>query len=112
MRAILIQMTEPYPIHRIASYTLVDPAIRDWCRRHSLFLLTDYKDYDVRSVDVVSSRGRKCQVWIDPPEHGAVTVHIWPYGPPHERLTTSIEDFAKTLEQAYDLACRLLRIKV
>lgn len=104
-------MSDLYPIHRIASYALVDPAIREWCKRHSLILCTDYKDNDVRSVDVVGPGGRKCQVWIDPPEHGAVTVHIWPYGPPHERLTTSIEDVSKALEQAYELASSLVAVE-
>ena len=102
-------MSNPY-INRIASYALVDAAISDWCKRHSLSLVTDYKDYDVRSVDVVSA-GRICQVWIDPPEHGVVTVHIWPYGSPHKRLTTSIEDIAKALDRAYDLALRFLEMK-
>ena len=104
-------MSDSYPIHRIASYALVDPAICQWCEAHSLILCTDYKDCDVRAVDVVGPGGTKCQVWIDPPEHDAVTVHIWPYAPPHERLTVHIEDIAAALEHAYDLAARFVNGK-
>jgi hypothetical protein len=104
-------MGDLYPIHRIASYSTVEPAIRRWCEAHSLILCTDYKDCDVRSVDVVGPGGAKCQVWIDPPKHDAVTIHIWPYAPPHERLTARTEDIAAALEQAYDLAARLVADK-
>jgi hypothetical protein len=100
-----------YPIHRIASYALVDPAIHQWCEAHSLRLYTTYKDYDVRSVDVIGKGGAKCQVWIDPPEHDAVTIHIWPYAPPHERLSAPVEDIAGALDRAYDLAARLLNAR-
>ena len=102
-RAILRKMAE-YPIQRIASYAVVDPVIQRWCKAHSLMLFTDYKDYDVRSVDVVGPTGAKCQVWVDPPQNDNVTIHIWPYAPPHERMTIRIEDFAEALEKAYILA--------
>lgn len=101
-------MSNPYPIHRIASFGLVDGAIREWCRRHSLVLSTDYKDYDVRSVDVVGPGGKSCQVWIDPPVNGTVTIHVWPYASPHERLTVGIEEISTALEQAYAMAARLV----
>jgi hypothetical protein len=104
-------MRDPYSIHRIAGYAVVDPAIRQWCEVHSLVLCTDFKDYDVRSVDVVGPGGRKCQVWIDPPEDGLVTVHIWPYAPPHKCLTVRVEDISKALEQAYDLAAQFVKAK-
>src|SRR5947209_16462373 len=81
--AILPVMSDDYPIKRIASFALVDPAINEWCSTHSLHLFTDYKDYDVRSVDIVGSNGKKCQVWIDPPENENVTVHVCPYVPQH-----------------------------
>ena len=97
-------MSDLYPIRRIASFALVDPAIKQWCSRHSLQLFTDYKDYDVRSVDVVGSNGKKCQVWIDPPEQENVTVHVWPYAPPHERITVPVPDIFSALERAYRLA--------
>jgi len=101
-------MGDLYPTHRIASFALVDPAIRRWCEAHSLKLCTDYKDYDVRSVDVVGPSGKTCQVWIDPPEQDSVTVHVWPYAPPHERFTVHVESIAATLERAYDLAAQFV----
>ena len=101
-------MSDLYPIHRIASYARVDPAIRQWCKAHSLTLFTEYQDCDVRSVHVVGPSGRECQVWVDPPEHDSVTIHIWPYAPPHERLTVPLEEINAALEQAYVLAVRFV----
>lgn len=93
-----------YSIQRFASYALIDGAIHDWCIAHSLHLLTDYKDYDVRSVDVVATDGRRCQVWVDPPENDLVTVHVWAYAPPHEHITVPVGEVAVALEQAYKQA--------
>ena len=104
-------MSDLYPIQRIASYALVDPAVKEWCEKHSLVLQTDYKDYDVRSVDFAGPDGNKCQVWVDPPQHDTVTIHVWPYAPPHERLTVDVKDVAAALEQAYELAMRFVRAK-
>ena len=101
-------MPGDYPIRRTPSYAPIDGAIHHWCNAHLLHLFTDYKDYDVRSVDVVGSNGRRCQVWVDPPEKGLVTIHIWPYAPPHERITVPIEDVALALEKAYEQALQLV----
>ncbi len=104
-------MSNLYPIQRIPSYSLVDPAIRDWCSAHSLTLYTTYKDYDVRTVDVVDwnkPAGKKCQIWIDPPKEGMVTVNVWPYAPPHEKMTVPVENISAALEDAYVRARELL----
>ena len=101
-------MDDPHPIRGIADYAQVDPAIRQWCKSHSLTLGTNYKDCDVRSVDVVGPSGKKCQVWIDAPENGTVMIHVWPYAAPHERLTVHVEDIGSALERAYDLAAQFI----
>lgn len=71
-------------------------------------LCTDYKDYDVRSVDIVGSNGMRCQIWIDPPEYDSVTIHVWPYAPPHQRFTVAIAHIRTALEDAYNLALNLV----
>jgi hypothetical protein len=50
------------------SYAAIDPVISTWASRHSLTVYTQYKGGEVRSVDVVSSKGRKYQIWIDLPK--------------------------------------------
>ena len=97
-------MSDPYSIPRIASYKLVDESIRAWVAEHHLNLCTDYKDYDVRSVDVVGPEGKQCQIWIDPPKGDSVVVNVWPYGPPHEKWEVPIEDIRATLERAWQRA--------
>jgi len=69
-------MDELYPTPRIVSYALVDPAIREWCNRHSLTLYTSDKGSDVRTVQVVGATGTKCQIWVDPPQDDSVTIHV------------------------------------
>ncbi len=61
------------------SYQSIDAALSSWARGHNLHLSTEYKDEPVRSLDVVSARGRKVQIWVDPPSAGRVTVHVWDY---------------------------------
>jgi hypothetical protein len=101
-------VSDLYPIQRDPRYALVDPAIRRWCEEHRLHLYTTNKDYDVRSVDVVGATGKKCQVWIDPPQSGTVTVNVWPFAPPHECITVPVDDIGPALERAYTLAAQFV----
>jgi hypothetical protein len=89
----------------------IDSVIRDWAKRSHLQLLTEYKDYEVRSVDVVDRFGNRCQVWIDPPEKDSVTVHVWPYSAPHEKCTVSVSELDSCLNSAHQRALELLLSK-
>ena len=88
---------------------LIDPVIRAWAGRHTLHVYTSYKDEEVRSVDVVSSKGLRCQIWIDrPDERGNVKVHVWDYKKRSEKCEATASDLARCLEQAYATAMKWL----
>jgi len=53
------------------SYEWIDQIISAWATDFRLTVYREYKDVEVRSVDVVSSSGAKCQIWIDRLRHGA-----------------------------------------
>jgi hypothetical protein len=85
------------------SYENIDPIIREWANKHKLTVYSSYQDYEVRSLDVVDEKGRKYQIWIDPPdENGSVDVHAWDYKKRRKDYTTSTYDLGICLEQAYN----------
>jgi len=61
------------------NYRKIDPIIAAWVSQHSLYLCTKYQDAEVRSVEVVSPSGKRCQIWIDRPGNGTVMVHAWDF---------------------------------
>ena len=64
-------------------YAELDPAITAWADHHQLQVATQYKDYEVRSVDIPRRtlslwRRPPFQIWIDEPDSdGFVAVHAW-----------------------------------
>jgi len=82
------------------SYTTIDPVISAWAARHNLTVYTQYQDAEVRSVDVISSKGRKYQIWIDPPKGTTVSVHAWDYKRQRRDWNRSSDQLAQTLEEA------------
>jgi len=91
------------------SYESIDPAVTAWAAKYGLHLYTTYRDEEVRSVDLVGSDGRKCQVWIDAPDQsGHVQVHVWDYKKRRENYKTTTADLPRALEQAYATARKWL----
>lgn len=91
------------------SYESIDPVIAAWATEHALHLYTTYRDEEVRSVDLVGSNGRKCQLWIDAPDQsGNVQVHVWDYKKRRENYTAMTGDLRRSLEQAYVTATKWL----
>jgi hypothetical protein len=82
------------------SYESIDDAIKSWASKHSLSLYTEYKDSEVRSVDVVDHSGKKFQIWIDKPTDGIVGVHAWDYKKRRKDWEPAVADLEETLEQA------------
>jgi hypothetical protein len=82
------------------SYSVIDPTIQTWAQRHGLSLFTQYKDSEVRSVDVVEKSGRKFQIWIDRPKGDRVSVHAWDYKKRRQDWDASIADLDNFLEEA------------
>ena len=62
------------------SYSSIDPIINNWVDANGLHLYKEYKDIEVRSVDVVNADGQRCQIWIDKPnDAGLIGVHVWDF---------------------------------
>ncbi len=63
------------------SYAEIDSTIAAWAEKHKLTLYTHYQgyegksDYDFRNVYLSSKHGECCQIWIDKPESGWVSLH-------------------------------------
>ena len=65
----------------VMSFEWIDEIITAWATDFRLTVYREYKDIEVRSTDVVTSSGAKCQIWIDPPDaDDKVGVHVWNYG--------------------------------
>jgi hypothetical protein len=91
------------------SYESIDPIITAWAAKHTLHLYTTYRDEEVRSVDMVGSNGRKCQLWIDAPDKsGNVQVHVWDYKKRREDCKANVNDLSQCLERAYGTAMKWL----
>jgi hypothetical protein len=62
------------------NYAAIDPILNRWAQKQGLTILTAYRDEEVRSIELVDKKGRRYQVWIDPPDAtGTTTVHAWDY---------------------------------
>ena len=68
------------------SYQLIDHIIFAWAHDHSLHLSANYKDEEVRLIDIVSSKGERFQIWFDPPAENRVAIHAWNYKKKKERI--------------------------
>ncbi len=80
-----------------ANYSIVDSIIDAWVKKHSLKLQTQYKDYEVCSVDIYA--GKKFQIWIDPPKNKTVTVHAWDYENKPQDWKVEIDKLMEALEE-------------
>lgn len=85
-----------------ADYSEVDPMLYAWAQRHSLKIRTEYKDYDVRSIDVAGDSGKLYQLWIDPPDKmEKVGIHAWDYKKRKADIQSPLSEMDKNLEVIY-----------
>ena len=56
------------------SYTIIDPIINAWTRKHSLHLFTSFADRDARFIYVSSNIGECFQITISEPQGGKVDI--------------------------------------
>lgn len=59
----------------MADYTAIDPVIKQWVRKHRLFLHAMSGETQVRNAYVSSRTGTCFQIWIDPPVDEVVELH-------------------------------------
>jgi hypothetical protein len=87
------------------SYAGIDPILDRWAAANGLTVMTSYKDYEVRSIDLVDAQGTRFQLWLDPPgETGAVGVHVWDYRKRRADYEVQLEDLAEYLDGALQTA--------
>ena len=86
------------------SYEEIDSVISAWVEKHSFTLYTEHQDCTVRSVDVESASGQKCQIWIDQPRSGKVAVQLWDYKKQRRDWNVDVSDLTACLEAATAVA--------
>jgi hypothetical protein len=91
-----------YLMSYAANYSEIDSIIYAWAQRHSLHIYTKYKDYDVRSIDVVGNSGKRFQIWFDAPdERKEIGLHAWDYRKRKMDITSFLSDLNENLEKIY-----------
>jgi hypothetical protein len=85
-----------------ADYSEIDPTLYAWAHKHSLHIYTKYQDYDVRSVDVAGSSGKRYQIWLDAPdERKEIGLHAWDYKKMKAEAKSSLPELGEKLEEIY-----------
>ena len=98
-------------------YSEVDPILVPWAKTHGLFIATQFKNEEVRSIQIVDDVGDSYGLWVDAPqEDGLVTVAIAEHGAPSRKIrrqtfTTRVAELGRTLESAYAIAESWIREK-
>lgn len=87
------------------NYAAIDPIISAWAAKHSFTIYKQYRDEEVRSVNIVSPTGRKYQIWIDPPKGETVSIHAWDYKKQRQDWDGTIEQLSQNLEEASKIVC-------
>lgn len=82
------------------SFEIIDPVIFEWGRRINYPVDTEYKDFEVRSVEMVSPDCRRFQIWIDPPDpSGSTMVHLWDYKKRSIEKRADVNSLAAALDE-------------
>ena len=113
-------MKRPKMLNRLfgtaAKYDPIDSEFFAWAARHGLQIFTKYRDEEVRTTDVLGSDGKKCQIWVDPPNlTGTFVVNIWNYknnkrAKRIQQIQASKTNIRDKLEEAYNTAHEWLKL--
>jgi len=80
-------------------FSQVDTSFDNWARENNLQVFKMYKDYEVRSVDIVKSSQSKWQLWLEPKsELKKCTIKYWNYGDQKHEITVPVSELKSTLE--------------
>ena len=87
-------------------YARIDTTLMPWAKRRGLFVATQYKDEEVRSIQIVDDAGECYGLWLGVPAGDSVSVSITDHAGPSRQIrrqtfTSSITDLTQTLESAY-----------
>lgn len=84
------------------SYSIIDPILKSWADSHGLHIYTQYKDVEVRSINIVSPKGKRFQLWVDEPSQaGNTSIHIWDMKKQSQNYLTTKSCLTNELESAY-----------
>lgn len=87
------------------SYEKIDTTLYPWATKNRLHVYTQYKEYEVRSIEIVNAKGKKAQLWLDTCEDSTtVVVHIWDYKKRKREYSTDISLLSTVLDNAYNEA--------
>jgi hypothetical protein len=82
------------------SYQKIDPIISEWAKSYNLTVYRQHQGEDIRSVDVISSIGKKYQVWVDLPVDKKVAIHAWDYKNQRRDWNVPVEQLEQALNEA------------
>jgi hypothetical protein len=100
----------------MTDYLQIDPILYPWAKTHGLLVATQFKDSEVRSIQIVDDAADSYSLWINAPqENGSISVGITENTSRKSKLRqhfiTSLLDLDKTLEKAYAIAESWIREK-
>jgi hypothetical protein len=81
------------------SYADIDPMINIWISQNNLFLVKSYQDYDVRSVELVDSKGTRYQIWIEEPGKN-IKICAWDFKKRKIEIIANKSDLLEKLDKA------------
>ena len=90
-------------------YSEIDSELNAWSLKHALHIFTQYKDDEVRLTEVIGRAGKKCQIWVAPPDDaGIFVVTVWNVQKKQAGRTKDFpatkSDIRSKLEEAYQTA--------
>jgi hypothetical protein len=91
------------------NYSQIDPVLFPWAKTRGLLVATQFKDEEIRSVQIVDDAGDSYGLWISAPQgNGFVSVGIAENCSKskirRQTFTTSPVELGQTLEKAYSVA--------
>jgi hypothetical protein len=78
----------------------VDRALGDFCEEFGLHLSTEYRDEEVRSIDVVDDQASSYQIWLEQSDSGWI-VRLWNRKSRSAEFPTVSGELLGTLRSAY-----------
>lgn len=81
------------------SYITIDETLNKWASKNNQVLLSEYKDYEVRSFEVFDM-GKKFQIWIDHPKGEFIEIHIWDYKKRRKDWSVRVNELCQILDEA------------
>ena len=83
------------------NFSSIDSIIHDWSFRNNIPLSTKYQNVEIRSFQIVGSRGQ-AQIWIE--ENGDFIVNVWDYKKKKKAFTVNTITLNARLDESLRIA--------